>query len=60
MLCPHRPAHGRRAAATVLGDYWFHSRGFIPSAALVRLLEELGVEADATAPPSAASAATAA
>jgi len=46
------PASGRPTAAellpTVLGDYWFHSRGFIPSAALVRLLAELGVGADAT------------
>jgi phenylacetic acid degradation operon negative regulatory protein len=42
---------GRATAAellpTVLGDYWFHSRGFIPSATLVRLLGELGVGADA-------------
>jgi phenylacetic acid degradation operon negative regulatory protein len=34
--------------ATLMGDYWFHSRGYIPSAALVRLLGELGVGADAT------------
>jgi phenylacetic acid degradation operon negative regulatory protein len=33
---------------TLLGDYWFHSRAFIPSAALVRLLAEFGVGADAT------------
>jgi phenylacetic acid degradation operon negative regulatory protein len=33
---------------TLLGDYWFHSRGYIPSAGLVRLLGEFGVGADAT------------
>ena len=33
---------------TLMGDYWFHSRAHIPSAALVRLLGEFGVGADAT------------
>lgn len=32
---------------TLLGDYWFHSRGYIASAALVRLLGEFGAGADA-------------
>jgi phenylacetic acid degradation operon negative regulatory protein len=47
-----RPGDPRRAPAsellpTLLGDYWFHSRAYIPSATLVALLGEFGVGPDA-------------
>jgi phenylacetic acid degradation operon negative regulatory protein len=43
-----RGATASELLPTLLGDYWFHSRGYIPSAGLVRLLGEFGVGADAT------------
>jgi phenylacetic acid degradation operon negative regulatory protein len=48
MLCPMPAPTATELLPTVLGDYWFHSRSYIPSAALVRLLGEFGVGADAT------------
>jgi phenylacetic acid degradation operon negative regulatory protein len=42
-----RPAGAAELLPTLLGDYWFASDGHIPSAALVRLLAEFGVGADA-------------
>ncbi|HEY8525691.1 MAG TPA: PaaX family transcriptional regulator C-terminal domain-containing protein [Acidimicrobiales bacterium] len=42
-----RTAPASELLPTLLGDYWFHSRAYIPSAALVRLLGEFGVGADA-------------
>jgi phenylacetic acid degradation operon negative regulatory protein len=52
---PEGPAGGTARTATasellptLMGDYWFRSRAHIPSAALVRLLAEFGVRADAT------------
>lgn len=45
---PRRGASAVELLPTLMGDYWFHSRGHIPSAALVRLLAEFGVRPDAT------------
>ena len=43
-----RTATASELLPTLMGDYWFRSRAHIPSAALVRLLAEFGVRADAT------------
>lgn len=43
-----RTASATELLPTLLGDYWFASRVYVPSAALVRLLGEFGVGADAT------------
>jgi phenylacetic acid degradation operon negative regulatory protein len=43
-----RTASATELLPTLLGDYWFTSRAYVPSAALVRLLGEFGVGADAT------------
>jgi phenylacetic acid degradation operon negative regulatory protein len=48
MLSESRPATASDLLPTLMGDYWFRSRAHIPSAALVRLLAEFGVRADAT------------
>lgn len=42
-----RDATATELLPTLIGDYWFHSRGYIPSAGLVRLLGEFGVGPDA-------------